>query len=177
MLKALQATGTLLLRSQAAASVSSIASASRATMTNVLGSFKTRSVNSFRRMSTAASAIEEKYAGSLQAVHWAMAAGILTCVGTVKTAQWIESKETKGTLMMVHKSTALLVLAMLGPRLLLRLTTKIPAAVPGNALEKLGANLSHLGFYGLMIFMPVSGVVMGWYGGKVRLQQGQQPLC
>eukprot|EP00730_Choanoeca_flexa_P002851 TRINITY_DN11204_c0_g1_i2.p2 TRINITY_DN11204_c0_g1~~TRINITY_DN11204_c0_g1_i2.p2 ORF type:complete len:236 (+),score=52.41 TRINITY_DN11204_c0_g1_i2:2696-3403(+) len=164
MLKAIQASRLLFTSSQAA--IRSFSSTSRTTLINRFAELKTRSTASIRKMSAAAAGIEEKYAGSLQFAHWAIAAGMLTCVGTVKTAQNIKDKQTKGTLMMIHKSTALLVLAMVVPRIALRLTTKLPAAVPGNMLEKLGANISHTAFYGFMIFMPVSGVIMGYYGGK-----------
>jgi cytochrome b561 len=78
----------------------------------------------------------------------------------VKLAQQVKG-DLKGQLMMVHKSTALIVLGLLVPRLALRLATKIPQAVPGPAWEHLLANLNHAALYVLMIFMPVSGVVMG----------------
>lgn len=57
-------------------------------------------------------------------------------------------------------------LAMLVPRLGLRVMSKLPAHVPGNKLEVLAGQASHLALYGFMIFMPVSGMVMGYFGGK-----------
>lgn len=68
--------------------------------------------------------------------------------------------------MMIHKSTALLVVAMLIPRVGVRLMSKMPLPVPGNKLEVLAGQASHLAFYGLMTFLPISGIVMGYFGGK-----------
>merc|ERR1711871_1665836 len=68
--------------------------------------------------------------------------------------------------MLIHKSTALLVVGMVLPRVLLRLVTKPPAAVPGNSLEKLAASISHASLYFFMCFMPASGIAMGYFGGK-----------
>jgi hypothetical protein len=39
-------------------------------------------ISPWRRLATAAGGLEEQYATSLQLVHWAMAAGICTCIGT-----------------------------------------------------------------------------------------------
>jgi cytochrome b561 len=69
--------------------------------------------------------------------------------------------------MMLHKSLGVTVLALTAPRLLLRMITKIPAAVPGSKLEQIAAAAGHAGLYGFMIFMPVSGTIMG----RARLSQ------
>ena len=52
------------------------------------------------------------------------------------------------------------------PRIALRLTTRVPAGLAGNIVEKVAANASHAAFYALMTFMPASGIAMGYYGGK-----------
>jgi cytochrome b561 len=38
--------------------------------------------------------------------------------------------------------------------------------VPGPAIMQLAANASHVALYGFMVFMPASGIAMGYYGGK-----------
>jgi cytochrome b561 len=40
---------------------------------------------------------------------------------------------------------------------------------PGNALLRLAANASHVAMYAFMVVMPVSGVLMGYYGGAVSV--------
>ena len=52
------------------------------------------------------------------------------------------------------------------PRIAIRLTSKIPKLPEGSGIEHALANVSHWSLYGLMLFMPVSGIAMGYYGGK-----------
>lgn len=114
---------------------------------------------------TAEAEVMQPYSGAVQALHWAMGGGILACFGTVQLAQRSKGKE-KGMYMMYHKSFALLVAAALPVRLGLRLASKMPKAVPGNTLEVMAGKASHAAMYGFMVFMPVSGIAMGYYGGK-----------
>uniref|UniRef100_A0A7R9YFG3 Cytochrome b561 bacterial/Ni-hydrogenase domain-containing protein n=2 Tax=Pinguiococcus pyrenoidosus TaxID=172671 RepID=A0A7R9YFG3_9STRA len=77
-----------------------------------------------------------------------------------------KDKKLKGTYMRLHKSWGLVVAGLVVPRILLRVVSKVPAHLPGNALEKLGGTLSHLYLYAMLVFMPASGIAMGYYGGK-----------
>ena len=122
--------------------------------------------------------LEGQYALGLRWLHWLMGGSMLVCMGTVKASQWttgdtfLGSKgKTKGTLMMIHKSTAVLVAVMLPMRLGLRLVASAPPAVPGPVWEKLAATLSHVSLYGFMAAMPATGLAMGYYGGKGIPQQ------
>tara|TARA_B100000482_G_scaffold163994_1_gene127375 strand:+ start:367 stop:1146 length:780 start_codon:yes stop_codon:yes gene_type:complete len=116
----------------------------------------------------AASALEQQYARPLQALHWLIAGGTVGTFAFVQLAMNLpkEQAEDKGRFMMLHKSLGLTVLALSVPRLALRLTTKIPAAVPGSQIEQVAAKVGHLVMYGFMTAMPVSGFIMGYYGGK-----------
>eukprot|EP00055_Hartaetosiga_balthica_P015468 m.91513 g.91513 ORF g.91513 m.91513 type:complete len:234 (+) comp8873_c5_seq1:109-810(+) len=109
------------------------------------------------------SALNSPYSRPLQLLHWAMGAGIVTCIATVKLQQWSKDNDFKGKMMHIHKSTALLVLGMIPLRIFYGLKSKTPA-LPGpmGFISK----LSHFGLYALMIGMPISGVVMGYFGGK-----------
>ena len=127
----------------------------------------------FRWLSDAAAAVEERYAKPLAALHWVYAAGMLTVLGTVKGAQWTTGEtalgskaQTKGKLMTIHKSTAVILAALVVPRVLLKAATRAPAHLAGHYLEHLAANLSHTAMYGFMLVMPATGLAMGYYGGK-----------
>lgn len=109
--------------------------------------------------------LEERYPAAMRAMHWGMAAGILGCFATVKSAQY-STGERKGQLMRIHKSFGLLMMGAIVPRVLIRLASRVPAHVPRPKLEVLAGNVSHFLMYGLMIFMPVTGIAMGYYGGK-----------
>ncbi|GBG31090.1 Hypothetical Protein FCC1311_073112 [Hondaea fermentalgiana] len=113
-----------------------------------------------------------KYSSPMVLLHWLIAAGFLTCIGTVKLAQWTPKENpkkygySKGELMMIHKSTAVLVAALVVPRVALRLFQKQPPPPPGGAIEHGLAKLSHFYFYAMMIALPGSGMAMGYFGGK-----------
>lgn len=72
----------------------------------------------------------------------------------------------QGQLMLVHKSTALIVTALLVPRVFLRLTAQLPKAVPGKMWEQVTAKITHSGLYVLMLGMPLTGILMGLLGGR-----------
>eukprot|EP00310_Coccolithus_braarudii_P019455 CAMPEP_0183357648 /NCGR_PEP_ID=MMETSP0164_2-20130417/46909_1 /TAXON_ID=221442 /ORGANISM="Coccolithus pelagicus ssp braarudi, Strain PLY182g" /LENGTH=239 /DNA_ID=CAMNT_0025531319 /DNA_START=57 /DNA_END=776 /DNA_ORIENTATION=- len=125
-----------------------------------------------KRMCSTATVVQ-MYTKPVQWMHWVYAAGMLTVLGTVKASQWTTGEtflgtkgQTKGTLMLIHKSTAVILTALIVPRILLKAVSKVPAHLPGSALEHLAANVSHTAFYGFMLFMPATGIAMGWFGGK-----------
>ena len=125
------------------------------------------------RLCTAAAPVEEQYARPLQWMHWIYAGGFVTCLGTVAASQqttgptFLGTKgETKGTLMMIHKSTAVILAALVWPRILLRGLSAVPKQLPGSFPEHFAANISHVSLYGFMIAMPATGMAMGYYGGK-----------
>jgi len=108
----------------------------------------------------------EPYPRAVQAMHWAMGAGVLTCFGTVQAKNYISDKKMKGTLMLWHKSTALIVLALLPVRFAMRLTQQIPKPPAGHFIEQFAGRIAHVGLYAGMTAMPATGVAMGYYGGK-----------
>lgn len=109
--------------------------------------------------------LEQRYPVAMRAMHWGMAAGILGCFATVKSAQY-STGERKGQLMRIHKSFGLLMAGTIVPRLLIRFASRVPEHVPGPKLERLAGNMSHTAMYGFMVFMPVTGIAMGYFGGK-----------
>lgn len=107
-----------------------------------------------------------KYSVATGRMHWLMAAGTLTTIGTVKMAQLIDCQISKEKLMLVHKSTGLLMAGAIFPRIAIRLASKTPNAPKGTLIEHVAARISHLSLYGFMLFMPATGIAMGYYGGK-----------
>jgi len=106
------------------------------------------------------------YSRSMSWMHWVMSAGLFTTIGTVLAAQNTQDKKAKADYMMYHKSFGLLMGGLILGRLGLRFGAKVPALPEGHAIERLGAHAGHLALYGMMVFMPASGVAMGYYGGK-----------
>jgi cytochrome b561 len=61
--------------------------------------------------------------------------------------------------------------ALLIPRVLLRLATKVPPHLPlhspfGSGVDRFLVNAGHTALYGALFFMPLSGFAMGYFGGK-----------
>mmetsp|Transcript_623 Transcript_623/g.1761 ORF Transcript_623/g.1761 Transcript_623/m.1761 type:complete len:189 (-) Transcript_623:309-875(-) len=101
--------------------------------------------------------------------HWAVAFPMMGCVGSVLQAQ-AAPKEDKGRLMHLHKSlgllTGMLVAPRLGYRLLNRQAYNVEKIAGTHSIEDTLGRLGHYALYGFMTVMPVSGILMGYYGGK-----------
>jgi len=102
----------------------------------------------------------------MKVMHWATGGGILGCFATVQLAMNTKDKKAKGKYMNLHKSFGLCVAALVVPRFALRFTSKLPGHLPGSSLEHMAASASHGLFYVFMAVMPVTGIAMGYYGGK-----------
>jgi len=127
-----------------------------------------------RMLSTTAKAVQspEKHPWALSWLHWLTAAGIVVSIGSVKLAQWTPKEApkkyglSKGDLMMIHKSVALIITGLAVPRAAIRLVSKIPSLPAGSAIEHLAARVSHAFLYVSLTFLPVTGILMGYFGGK-----------
>ncbi|GAB5032615.1 cytochrome b561 [Nannochloropsis oceanica] len=108
----------------------------------------------------------ETYSKALSLFHWLVGLSMMGSVGAVLQAQQVKGKE-KGVWMFRHKSLGLLAGILIAPRFIFRLSSKIPAPMKEwNGFEQIASKISHLGLYGFMVGMPVSGIAMGYYGGK-----------
>lgn len=123
--------------------------------------------SSIAKLSSAATA-PTSYSQGVQFFHWTMGTALAGAVVTVLLAQNTpkEEKDKKMRYMFLHKSCGTLAAMLLVPRILVRVASKSPIAVPGaHAIEHIAANISHAVMYGFAVFMPVSGVAMGYFGG------------
>ncbi len=93
--------------------------------------------------------------------HWVIAALILAQIALgLMAASWRLSP-TKLELFFWHKSTGMLILALVALRLLWRLANPTPALPSGVAAwERAAARLSHLLLYVLMVALPVTGWIV-----------------
>ena len=71
----------------------------------------------------------------------------------------------------IHKSTGLLMAGLIPLRLALALIARRPGPLPGPAglstkLGHIAAGASHVAMYALMVGLPTSGIIMGYYSGK-----------
>lgn len=94
-------------------------------------------------------------------LHWLIALMIIGQIIGGKVMMAMEPNATKFELFQLHKSFGFIILALSLLRLLWRLTHKTPALPAGmKPYERLGAKLSHIGFYVLMIGTPLAGWIM-----------------
>lgn len=102
-----------------------------------------------------------------KSLHWLMAFLIigLWCVGL--TMEEMPKGDLRSQIIGMHKAFGVVVLALVVVRLAWRAThtaPALPASMP--KLEQLGAKLGHLALYGLMIALPVDGILMSQSGGR-----------
>jgi cytochrome b561 len=118
--------------------------------------------------SAAVAAAPTKYPDVVQALHWAMGGSVLGTFVYVNLAQQATEKQKKMDYMFIHKSFGTLAAALLVPRLVMRisLTSKLPGHLAPEMWARVVANASHAAMYGFLILMPVTGVVMGYFGGN-----------
>ena len=93
--------------------------------------------------------------------HWAMAALILAQIALGVTAASWRLSPTKLELFFWHKSTGMLILALVALRLLWRLANPTPALPFDMAgWERAAAQLSHGLLYLLMVALPITGWII-----------------
>jgi cytochrome b561 len=93
--------------------------------------------------------------------HWVMALLIFAQIVLGLFAVSWHVSPTKLNLFVWHKSTGMLILALLAARLLWRLSNRVPELPQEMAAwERLGAHLSHFLLYALMIALPLTGWVI-----------------
>lgn len=93
-----------------------------------------------------------RYSWVAVTLHWAIAIAILYMVYLGKTM------DDDYVAIQLHKSLGITILALSLLRLIWRFVDPPPPLPSGmNTLERIGAKLSHWGFYFLMIFIPLSG--------------------
>ena len=92
------------------------------------------------------------------ALHWLIALAIIALLAIGLTMTNIQTGMTQFRLFQLHKSIGITVLGLSVIRLIWCLTHRSPP-LPANMtrFERLAARLSHWGFYGLMIGMPLTG--------------------
>ena len=107
------------------------------------------------------------YSGGVQLMHWAMGGSMLASVGLVLQAQNTKDKKMKGNFMFFHKSFGFLSFLFLAPRLAIRFASKTPSEIVGTTtIEQYLAKAGHLVMYGFALCLPISGTIMGYYGGN-----------
>lgn len=97
-------------------------------------------------------------------LHWTIAAMILGLIAVGALMGGMENGPDKYKIYMLHKSAGLLVLALVICRLVWRLASRKPKAVPSIPwYMTAAAEITHWGLYALMLAIPLSGWLMNSY--------------
>lgn len=101
----------------------------------------------------------ERYSSVAITLHWVIAIAILGMIlGGWYMTDLPDGADGQYFLYQFHKSTGITILLLTIARIIWRVMNP-PPALPAdmNGLEKTGSHLVHLGFYGLMIALPLTG--------------------
>lgn len=97
-----------------------------------------------------------------QLFHWSIAAAFIGAYVFVYYALWVFHDNKNPSFLPtlnVHWMLGVLVGCLVIPRLIWRWLGEQPEAVPGSRLEHQLAHWAHVGLYGLMIVMPLTGYI------------------
>ena len=108
-----------------------------------------------------------QYPTSMKWFHWMMGIAIIGLLAVGLYMEGLPKEDpSKWPLYDLHKAVGVCVLVLLVLRVANRLRSNVPALPDSiKKMEQQAAHLGHLALYGLMLAMPVSGVVMSQSGG------------
>lgn len=108
-----------------------------------------------------ASTTTQRYTTTAIILHWVIAIMIIGQLLGGKIMMWLEPTPLKFELFQLHKSFGFIILFLSVARLIWRLTHRAPP-LPDTlkSWERKAAKLTHIGFYALIIGLPLSGWIM-----------------
>ncbi len=91
-------------------------------------------------------------------LHWLIALAVIGALAGGELIHWLDNGSLKDQIYFVHKSTGMLILALMAARVVARLTygaPGLPAEIPGWQRTVSGA--THFLLYALLVLMPLVG--------------------
>lgn len=101
---------------------------------------------------------QQRYTAVAIALHWLIAAGIVGMIALGWTMGEVESG--RFALIQIHKSIGLTILALTAARIAWRLMNPPPPGPPMAGWQRGMALFVHVGFYVLLVVMPLTGWIM-----------------
>lgn len=108
------------------------------------------------------------YAGSQKAIHWAVFLLVIGLYGLTYVVDLFPRGDPGRALVWwLHISFGLLLFALVVIRVVLRLVLGTPGLpLEMSQLERWAAKVAHLLLYGLLVAIPVLGILLTWYRGE-----------
>ena len=112
-------------------------------------------------------AFPDHYDTVARILHWVMAAAILALWVVGHMIDALPKGPVRSEVIGLHKAIGVVMLVMAVGRLAWRLTRPQPALPESMpALERLLAHAGHVALYGLMLIMPLDGILMSQSAGR-----------
>ncbi|MBC7783286.1 MAG: cytochrome b [Burkholderiales bacterium] len=113
----------------------------------------------------------EEYSGFAKLMHWTIAACVLFMIPAGIAMANLPDGDLKNALYTLHRSTGVLVLALMLIRLAYRLINGVPAPEPTlTTFQRVVSSIVHLALYGLLIAQPIIGwVATSAYGAQISV--------
>jgi cytochrome b561 len=107
------------------------------------------------------------YSGGTKVLHWAMAAMIISLLGVGMIMVDLPKGDFRASVFDIHKQLGVAVLLLALVRIVWRLRTGVPA-LPASVTPRMAkmAAIAHLALYGLMLAMPISGILLSQAAGR-----------
>jgi len=109
----------------------------------------------------------DRYNALMIVIHWLMAAIVASAAISAFVIDEMPNAATKASMTNLHFVFGSLALALVVVRVLVRLTTPVPA-LPADTHPHVAkaALVGHLGLYALMLGVPLIGVITAFYRGR-----------
>lgn len=107
-----------------------------------------------------------RYDPMAQVLHWATAVAIVAAFILIQMADGLPKGQERAYLMGLHKSTGVVVFALVVLRLVWRQVSPPPAPPAMPAWMALASRYGHVALYVLMLAVPLVGMVMSWSAGR-----------
>lgn len=99
-------------------------------------------------------------------LHWIISICIISLIAVGFTMSYMDPSPEKFELYSMHKASGILVLSLVTIRVLWRLTNTVVQSTEGAPpILQLSAKTGHLLLYVFMLMMPISGLLMSYFGG------------
>lgn len=103
---------------------------------------------------------QDRYSSVAIVLHWAIAVLLVANVGLAWYADTLEGA-AKGAVMGLHKPLGIVILLLTAARVIWRLTHRPPPLSPAlKPWERTLARIVHVGFYAVLLALPLSGWAM-----------------
>lgn len=109
---------------------------------------------------------EPRYDTLTRSLHWLIALLVVATYGLGLFRETLPKGDFRTALLALHMSVGLALLALMVPRLLWRAVATPLPSVPMSEPMALAAKMTHLVLYGLLVALPVVGLLAAWIKGR-----------